>query len=274
MTKICSACHCELSLTAFQKHAGHRDGLASQCKDCKNAKARLDNQAKNAGTFVTRRMARLGPEGSGKFCPDCQCVKPLEAFSHHRARPDGLQAYCRDCQQGQVQQRPRSVGLRYSRHYRLQHRELLNQRECERRAANREAFLAYWRAWSKAHPEQGRINYAKRRARKVGLPDTMTRNEVAYCFQYWEFSCAICGQQEGLFGLTLVLDHWVPLSSQACPGTVATNMLLMCHGRGGCNNSKLGKDPVLWLTRRYGARKAKAILTKITAYFALVAGTP
>ena len=32
-----------------------------------------------------------------KICPDCQQRKPASAFSRNRARPDGLQFYCKEC---------------------------------------------------------------------------------------------------------------------------------------------------------------------------------
>jgi len=48
-------------------------------------------------------------------------------------------------------------------------------------------------------------------------------------------------------------------------------MIPLCHGLGGCNNSKSDKDPEPWLTKRFGKRKAAVILKRIHAYFALVA---
>jgi hypothetical protein len=48
-------------------------------------------------------------------------------------------------------------------------------------------------------------------------------------------------------------------------------MIPLCHGVGGCNNSKKDKDPETWLIARVGKRKAATILKRIRAYFALVA---
>lgn len=33
-----------------------------------------------------------------KLCPRCERILPLDSFSKNSSRPDGLQAYCRDCQ--------------------------------------------------------------------------------------------------------------------------------------------------------------------------------
>jgi len=47
-------------------------------------------------------------------------------------------------------------------------------------------------------------------------------------------------------------------------------MLILCHGIGGCNNSKNKKDPEIWLIKRFGTRKAATLLKRIAAYFAIV----
>ncbi len=58
---------------------------------------------------------------------------------------------------------------------------------------------------------------------------------------------------------------------------IVGNVVPLCHARPGvpcgnpaCNQSKNDKDPEAWLLERFGARKAKAILKRINAYFAWV----
>lgn len=36
-----------------------------------------------------------------KLCPRCERILPLDSFSKNSNRPDGLQAYCKDCQKEQ-----------------------------------------------------------------------------------------------------------------------------------------------------------------------------
>lgn len=55
-----------------------------------------------------------------------------------------------------------------------------------------------------------------------------------------------------------------------CPGTIPGNMVPLCHGMFGCNNSKADKDPEIWLIKRYGKRKATIILKRINVYFDIV----
>jgi hypothetical protein len=65
----------------------------------------------------------------------------------------------------------------------------------------------------------------------------------------------------------MAADHWIPLASPDCPGSIPTNIVPLCHGEGGCNNSKGKHNPVEWLDRRFGKRKAKQVLARILAYF-------
>lgn len=87
--------------------------------------------------------------------------------------------------------------------------------------------------------------------------------------QYWHHACAVCGNQDGFFW-TLADDHWIPITSPHCPGTVATNMIPLCDGQGGCNTLKRNKDARAWLATRYTPAQAKRILKSIETYFTVV----
>jgi len=126
------------------------------------------------------------------------------------------------------------------------------------------------KAWKKANPDKLATYDANRRARKRQVPNTWTHEQLAFMLDYWKHACAICGNPQGLFW-TLANDHWVPLASPECPGTIATNMIPLCHGNGGCNNSKYYSEPRAWLIRRFGTKKAAKIEKTIYAYFAQVA---
>lgn len=143
-----------------------------------------------------------------------------------------------------------------------------------RRDTDPDAERARIHAWIAAHPEQARRITAassdRRRVRQHGLPATFTRTEEAFCRSHFHYACAACGNQEG-FQWTIAMDHWIPVASPVCPGSVVTNMIPLCHGLGSCNNTKHDKAPESWLIQRFGKRKAATILKRIHAYFALVA---
>ena len=111
--------------------------------------------------------------------------------------------------------------------------------------------------------------YVRYRARRRSLPNTFTRLDWERAQEYWNYACAVCGRQRGLWH-TISQDHWVPLTDPTCPGTVATNMLPLCCGENGCNNSKGKKNPELWLIEKLGKRKAKKKVAEINAYFGWV----
>lgn len=124
-------------------------------------------------------------------------------------------------------------------------------------------------AWWKDNPEKVLEHNTQRRSKTRQLPHTWTPEEQAFMFQYWHFACAVCGRERGFFS-TLAADHWIPLSSPDCPGTIAENMIPLCHGEGGCNNAKHARDPHEWLLEKFGPRKAAQLEKAIAAYFVAV----
>ena len=64
-------------------------------------------------------------------------------------------------------------------------------------------------------------------------------------------------------------DHWIPVSyfSEDNPRTVTTNIIPLCCGLGGCNNSKGCLQGNVWLEKKFGKRKGKQIAARIQEYF-------
>ncbi len=191
--------------------------------------------------------------------------------------------------------------LEYSRNYQRTHRSEVNERARKRYQANPDKFRKIqqhyvaknpqtWeetvRRYKQAHPDKikqaqakfsrvhrDRVNTkeARKRARKRRLADTFTEQEWQDCLSYFGNCCAVCGRPADI-GYKLAMDHWIPLSSAECPGTIATNIVPLCHGERGCNNSKLNHDAVSWLENKFGKQKAQEIFARITAYFERLKG--
>lgn len=134
------------------------------------------------------------------------------------------------------------------------------------RADNRDKILARKRIYRQENKEKSRIYKLQRVARKRSLPDIFTEAQWIVCLEYHNYCCAVCGNQlRDLFGnVTPHADHWIPLSSEQCPGTISTNMICLCNE---CNQSKHNKLPDIWLKEKYGTRKANEILKRVQAYF-------
>jgi hypothetical protein len=147
-----------------------------------------------------------------------------------------------------------------------------------RRYRSKPQSLIVQRNWQKRYlsTPKGRqiakIAAIQRRARQAQLPDTFTREQWLAALQYFGHKCAACGQPED-FWCRLAPDHWIPLTDPRPdnPGTVATNIVPLCHAKGAsgrsCNNSKSNKDPEIWLKEKFGVRKAREISRRIHAYF-------
>src|SRR5258708_25129362 len=102
--------------------------------------------------------------------------------------------------------------------------------------------------------------------RKRELPNHFTEQDWQIALDYWGHKCAVCERPRGLWH-TLSHDHWIPLSSEDCPGTDPTNILPLCCGVDGCNNSKGKQMPDLWLRKKLGKRRAFRKLAEIEPYF-------
>lgn len=106
---------------------------------------------------------------------------------------------------------------------------------------------------------------ARYHARKGELPSDLTAAQWLAALEYFNGRCAVCGRPlNGLFHKA-AQDHWIPITKGG--GTTVSNIIPLCHGLGGCNNSKQNRDATEWLIDRFGEGDAKEILQRIKAYF-------
>lgn len=253
--KRCTQCGNEFPRTAkfFCRKKENRDGLASKCKGCANQYFSQWRQ-KNLERDRQRKQAYVGRN------PEKVKESKLEWFEKH---PDYKQEYA----------------LRHREQYREgHHRRYLEQRDQrlkkgkENYRRNRQRKLIYARNYRQNNPSDPRkqaVITHRRLARKKGLPDNFRYKDWVRALNYFDNCCAICGRSRGLWH-TLAMDHWVPLSDPNCPGTVPENIVPLCHGLDGCNNSKGKQSPEIWLKERFGETKARKVLAKIQAYFSWV----
>jgi hypothetical protein len=206
-----------------------------------------------------------------KRCKKCSAEFPATAefFYAHSSGKYGLDSYCRPCRITQVVQSQRKhpearrkAKSAWKRAHRDQDRE--TQRRYRQRYPEKSAIKSL--RWGRANPQKKKNISIRYRARKRDLPDNFTSTDWEYALTYFHGCCAVCGRPPGLWH-TLAADHWIPLSSPNCPGTIPTNIVPLCHGINGCNNSKQDRDPVEWLSWKLGSREAKRKLAQILAYF-------
>lgn len=200
--------------------------------------ARLQSQAEERTRREVEKMARV------YHCKRCGIVLRV----YH--------VYCPEC--GKIAHKEAKRRGRVARH--MKYPELRRQEK---------------RRHEERHPERTRDHYRIRdqrnRAKELGLEATMRTNDWLACVRYFDGVCAYCGKPPGLFdmGMTLHADHFIPLASPGCPGTVAYNIIPACQD---CNSQKGDQNPYVWVPGRFGVRKGAFILSKIEAYFASLKG--
>ncbi len=220
-----------------------------------------------------------------KHCSKCGEDKPSTAEFFHRNKnlADGFNRWCKVCcskaskrwyenNRDHVkamtkawQQTNRERRNETSRLWREANKEARREYYSAYRQTNREKLLDQRKARYKANPELFRAGKHRRFARKRLLPGTFTAEDWRFAVEYFGGCCAVCRRPVGLWH-TLAADHWIPLKSPDCPGTVAWNIVPLCHGEGGCNNFKYDRMPADWLVERFGKRKGRVILKRIEAF--------
>lgn len=225
---------CEQALPATIVYFYYRKGAKDSLSNC----CRVCRRAK----YIPHPINRETPER--KTCPCCVTEKPIDQFTKSKTTLSGYGTLCRKCDNERT------------KIYRRRHAK--ERREYDQGRRRKYIYL-------------DRIYSNNRAARKRALPDYFTVQDWEHCLDYWNGCCAYCGQPAGLW-ITIAMDHFIPITSSECPGTVPTNIIPACHavkdGQGGCNNAKSKREPEIWLIEKFGERKAKKILKRIKEYFA------
>lgn len=232
--------------------------------------------------FYIRTDGRVYP-----YCRDCQRDKRAKYYQVHKEQEasnarnyyertaDTRRAYSR-----KYYQEHRSESLTYASKYRERNKQIQKEKwlakyygnveESRKKSRMQNAMRKdHLREYRIKNKERYRIHKQNRRAKEKLLKNDFSVADWRHAVEYFDGCCAVCGRQlRDLLGThTAAADHWIPLSAPNCPGTTKSNMLPLCHGELGCNNSKHDRDPIDWLVEKYGKRRAREILKRIQAYF-------
>lgn len=250
----------------FHRKQSCRDGLHPICRWCRNSQRKASYRAnplpqRTASLKYHQAHKEAANARSRQRYADHAIEERDKARQRHR---DNRERNLMNMRQWRMDNHDRV--LDYGRNYREQRREQFRLSTKAWREGNRERDRANARKWQQAHPLRVKLKNEHYRTRKRNLLETLTATQWEFALEYFGHSCAVCGRAQGLWH-TLAIDHWIPLSSPDCPGTTVGNCIPLCHGEGGCNNSKHDLMPDEWLIRLFGLRKAKAILRRINTYF-------
>lgn len=273
--KICTKCKIPKPLVLFGNSKASKDGKKPRCLECSRtdwqdyAMNRQDKEARK--TYYKGYVALNRPHIAARM-QTYDAMRKAQGLRDHQLYPERTRARSKQYYADHAEA---------FKTYRNTHQEERAQNYArwsaenaehlaEYQGAHREETRARGRKWTRDFPEKNAAKEARRRAKKANLPDTWTQEQLTFMLTYWQQSCAACGNMRGLLW-TLAHDHWIPINSPDCPGTVATNMIPLCHGNGGCNNSKNDTEPHVWLLKRFGTKKAAKIKEAIAQYFQEVA---
>jgi 5-methylcytosine-specific restriction endonuclease McrA len=210
-----------------------------------------------------------------KICTKCHQNLPAttEFFYKKKNGLYGLFSWCKVCHNRMTtppatrwnKEHPERVRAN-SRRYAQNNPQKVSNAKLRWQSSNPQKTAIATKKYRKANSHKTKVIAHRYRARKRSLPDTFTPQEWLACLGYFNYTCCVCGAQlRDLFGnVEPHADHWIPIASELCTGTIATNMVCLCNS---CNRSKHAKLPEQWLEQKYGAKKAKAILARVNAYF-------
>lgn len=260
--KRCRKCNVEYPATAlfFYRDADTNDGLETQCKNC---------SAISRGLNGARHWPPTAKIEGFKICSKCVELKSLDEFHRHSSCKDGHREICKSCRIPQTtdyyNKHKNELRVYWVQHYKT-HRQTIIARSVVYQATHREQKRRNQSVYNQKNKDKHRIKEQRRRARKLSLPMEFTDDNWKTALEYFHGCCAYCGNPPRLFDIHAVLhaEHFIPLSSIHCPGTIPTNILPACQE---CNFNKRDLDPTLWMNKRFGKRKAKTILNKIQQYF-------
>lgn len=282
-TKRCTQCHEELPATPqyfYERRVGERVSLRNQCRECRKLYSRayyhrpeikqhiLDmrqESERNTARKVYNKNYSQRPETKEKNRIRSRLyywTEQGQAKAKIRRRSEKVKLYRRrsDVKARDRKRRQSEKGKAYERNYRKTSRYIAIHQSQEFRQR-----IKIYRNSPRGKAVR-MASFGRRRAREVNLPCSFSTSIWEHCLEYFNHRCAVCLRPVGLWH-TLAADHWIPIASPNCPGTIPTNIVPLCHGEGGCNNQKNKQMPDVWLIDKYGIRKARRILKKIGDYF-------
>lgn len=248
--KKCSKCGLILPVTHEYFYTASQKKLASKCRDCSHKdysvnrdryiKTRREHWNKNASEINKKRREEYGKD-------------PQKVLKRNKAWNDAHREDVR----------------RQKREYYWsdeQRRERLKEYAKDKYWNNPEKSKNRVREWRQRKPDHIRLKtriYKQRRdTRKHNLTHNFDQVDWQTCLGYWNFCCAICGSDEDLH-----MDHWIPLASEHCPGTIPENIVVLCEK---CNCSKGNRNAEHWLNEKTAKDVAKRKLAEIETYFEYV----
>lgn len=280
-TKQCKTCKKILSVDDFHFSDKLRDSTwrRGDCKACLLSKHQ-EHRRNIKSVNIEIDIYQIVDINEKKYCYKCNLELYISDFYRDISSIDGFSNECKSCSKER------------SKDWRENHKDYVLEKVNEWVKNNPEKSKLAKKKYTENNPEKVRQSQRdfyqnhieeerkrsiekrhRQRAHEKELQSDWRTEYASFAFQYWHYACAICETENGMWHV-IALDHWIPIASDRCPGTISTNIVPLCHAIKDapprtpcCNQSKGAKDPMLWLTEKLGSRKAKAKLKEIEAFF-------
>lgn len=260
-TKRCPQCGLECAYDDAQVHfsinRARKDGFSLKCRECVRVYTAAYRDA-NREMFreYDRARRKNDPEGTR-----LRNQKWLENRLASTGIPYHTELRAKD---------PERAKAKSKREYESR-KEMVKARARKRWAEmpteRKDAISDYMRNWRKRNATRTRMYSFVRRGKTTAEDGAWMPEHMEYAVTHFNLTCAYCGQQMyDLFGN--VIQHWDHYQPVAKGGSTRyDNMLPTCSA---CNLSKNASQPLEWMRRRFGKRKASAIDKRIQEYFEAV----
>lgn len=238
--KHCHNCNRDLPATLeFWHRAKNKRGepsLATQCKDCANARA--------------KKWANDHPDRVRQKSLDHYWANPelerQKAKDWHKNNPDKVKDY-RERNQDKI------LAYKQTAEYKAKAADYRKRTNTQRLAYNQQYkqdhpghYTKLAREWRRNNPEKAKAIIHKRIARKHAAPGDYTADDVKRMYVEQDGMCAYCGIRIFMdIRKDVHVDHVMPLSRGGSNGS--ENLLLSCPT---CNHSKNAKTVDEWMSIR------------------------
>ena len=237
-TKVCTKCKTEKPVDLFHKKVGVKNGLASNCKACRN------DHNKNA---YSKNIERERERKRRYRVANPNVDREYQAKNKERLAEHKRKYY----EANSTQEKRRSSDYYYAnrdeinrdrREYRRANREAESLLSRLSYAENRDRLRAQSKAWRDRNKEKVRACRSNTKAIRRSAYGRLTANIIPRLFKLQRGKCACCGKP---LGDNYHLDHIMPI---ALGGTNTDNNVQLLRAE--CNHQKHAKHPVDFMRQR------------------------
>lgn len=261
--KVCSKCGKEKLNTVefFHKAKTNKDGLRGQCRDCVNEYKRTyrlrfgDNEKKYKKQYYEKNKDAI-LEKRKAYQENNKLAISEYKKQYHKENKDFFREY-----KTKYNEENKDAISKYKQEYYEANKDTILYQNKLYREKNKSEIAEYSRQYSKDNPYSYRKSSQRRRALKLGLPNTLTIEEWWQTKAYFSNSCSYCGLKEEEHmkntGQPLHQEHVIALSKGG--GYTKQNIIPSCMS---CNFSKGSKDFQVWYREQafYSERRETEIL--------------